>query len=285
MNALALALALLAVAPGADPLPGDTGPVDSLVYTFGRNGGAGTAPAAFGGGSLRIAKDGKVSYHYSSDPFTGSGGRVVQQEWTLTKDELKELFAKMVADGLLEGTDSRSSLGGVQVTSGRWRTGIAADTVPTKALQHLRPLLTRADPRLWPEVAPAPRAAQPKAGTLTQFNYHFATKADGDFVLMYVGRDGEVSYQRYDHPTPNNTKTRVQTRWTIPAADAAAILDALAAGGVLTAEDVGPGKFPVHRVEAQVGRWFALFYLPERPEVVTKHLLPLMRKADPEFWK
>lgn len=273
-----IALVLIAVAPGADPLPDNKMPIDSLTYTFGGGGLLGA------GGSLKIGSDGKVRYSYISAPHTGSGGIVVEKEWELTKDEMKELFAKLVSDGLLDGAEAVGGIwasGGAQVTSGRWRTTVA---VSDKALERLRPLLAKAHPAKWVAKAPAPREAKPNPSGLKQFNYWFAPKAEGDNALLYLGRDGDVSYQRYSN-TGKVTTTHVQTAWKIPAADAATILDAIAAGGVLALEDVGGGKFPVHRVEAQVGRWYTLFYVKELPETDRKLLLPLLKKADPEFWK
>lgn len=139
----AVALALLAL--GADPLPDHKTPIDSLTYAFGGGGFLGA------GGSLRIGTDGKVRYSYISAPHTGSGGIVVQKDWELTKDEMKELFTKLVADGLLDGEEAKGGLlDGIQVTSGRWRTTVAAD----KGMKHLHPLLAKAHAAMWAEKAP-----------------------------------------------------------------------------------------------------------------------------------
>jgi hypothetical protein len=278
----AVALALLAGTLAAEPLPDNKTPIDSLTYTFGGGG------LFSGGGSLTISADGKVKYFYSSAPHTNSGGRVVQQSWELTKEERTALFRKLVDDGLLEAEEGANFLDGIRVTHGRWRTTIAGDKVPDKAMAHLRPLLSKADPVMWGEKKPAP-AKEPaaKPGTLRQFNYYFAPKAEGDHILLYVGRGGEVSYQRYGPVAgaPGTTKTHVQTSWKIPRADAEAVLDALVADGALDLETAEQDRFPVHRVEAQVGRWTTTFYTKPLPEKLTKQLLPLLKKADAEFWK
>ena len=89
-----------------------------------------------------------MKYSYASDPHTGSGGFVVQKDWELTKDEVKELFAKLVADGLLDAAPGGSVFfDGIQLTSGRWRTGMKAEKVPPKAMAHLRELMAKAQPR------------------------------------------------------------------------------------------------------------------------------------------
>ena len=76
------------------------------------------------GSGVLVSADGKVSYRHSTAPFTGRGGLVTQKSWELTKDELKDLFRKLVADGLLEADDSGGPGPGdaIGVTSGRWWT-------------------------------------------------------------------------------------------------------------------------------------------------------------------
>ncbi|MBM3980167.1 MAG: hypothetical protein FJ304_07750 [Planctomycetes bacterium] len=288
----ALVLALLGLAP--NPVPDNKTTIDSFSFSFGapdKHGGKfdtlalGGAPALGAGGSLTVAKDGKVTYTYSSAPFTGSGGRVVKKEWALSKDELKALFAKLVADGLLDGDANPDAHSGIRVTSGRWYAYI--EQVPEKAMAHIKVLLVKADPVLWEEKKPAPKPPAPKPGVLRQFNYYFAPKADGDHALLYVGRTGEVSYQRYG-PTPGvpqSTTTHVQTSWKIEPADAERLLDALAAGGALDLEIAEREKFPIHRVEAQVGRWNTTHYTKPLPDPLLKLLLPLLKKADAGYWK
>lgn len=284
----ALGGAVLAGALGIQPLPGTRAPIDSLSYTFG------TAGADGAGGRLHIANDGKVSYSHSTAPFTGSGGRVTKKSWELAPAERDELFARLVADGLLEGGEHGLMWGDLQVTSGRWRASLKAQKVPATAMRHLRPLLEKAHPALWAEKEPAPdpRKPAPKGakpvppvGALWQFNYYFAPKAEGDHVLLYLGRGGEVSYQRYAQTSPGATKTHVQTTWTIPAKEAEALLSALAAGGVCDLEVVPRDTFPVHRVEVGTGPWWSTFYTKPLPDRFKALLLPLLRKADPEFWK
>ena len=270
-------LIFLAGTLAANPLPDNKTPIDSLTYTFGIGGGT------FGaGGRLTISPDGKVSYYFSSDPFTGSGGRVVNKSWELTKEERTELFRKLVADGLLEAEEGGTVLSGIRVTSGRWRATLDPDKVPEKAMAHLRPLLGKADPVLWPEKkkeeAKAP-AAPP--GKLATFIYYFVPKKEGDYATLVVSRDGKVRYAR----RPPNAAKPIQEEWTIPAKDAEALLDALVADGLLDLEDVGRDKFPNHGIDVQVGRWRTSFGVKELPEKFKKPLLPLLKKADADFWK
>lgn len=285
----ALGGAVLAGALGIRPLPGARAPIDSLSFSFG------TAGAFDAGGSLHIAKDGKVRYHHSTAPHTGSGGRVTEKSWELAPAERDELFTRLVADGLMDGGEPGLLWGDLQVTSGRWRASLKAQKVPAKALRHLLPLLEKAHPGLWAEKEPLPPAkpvakAQPEKpapppGALWQFNYYFAPKAEGDHVLLYLGRGGEVSYQRYGQVPPVATKTHVQTTWTIPAREAEALLGALAAGGVCDLEVVPRDAFPVHRVEVGTGPWWSTFHTKPLPDKFKALILPLMRKADAEFWK
>ena len=71
----------------------------------------------------------------------------------------------------------------------------------------------------------------------------------------------------------------------LPKCDAAALLDALAAGGLFGLEDTGGPKIPTHAIEAQAGPWRRVFYPKELPDAVMKHVHPLLEKADPELWK
>ena len=103
-----VAFVLLMAAPGADPLPDNKVPIDSLAYRFG--------DGVFGArGTLSIGRDGKVAYSHATAPHTGSGGQITTKEWELTRDEMKELFAKVVAAGLPSGDELN---GGIWATGG-----------------------------------------------------------------------------------------------------------------------------------------------------------------------
>ncbi len=284
----AITLALLALA--ANPLPDNKIPIDSLSYSFSSGGGNGDRVGRLFGpaGHLSISKDGKVGYSHQTAPDTGSGGIVTQKSWELTKDELKELFAKLVADGFLdaEGPAGAALPGEMRVTSGRWHATLPAQRVPNKAFAHLRPLLAKAHPVLWGEKPAVKEPPVPKPGVLNSFGYYHAPKLNGDQITLYVMRDGKVSYRRYGHPNgPNAGKTFADERWTIPAKDAETLLDALATDGLLDLEEAKADQFPLHRAEAQVGRWQTTFYAKAWPEKIAKHIRPLLRKADAEFWK
>jgi hypothetical protein len=133
---------------------------------------------------------------------------------------------------------------------------------------------------MWPEKkkeeAKAPAA---KPSQLMYLHYHFAPKKDGDTTLI-LSRDGKVRYVRQPP-----TEKRIEAEWTIPAKDAEALLDALVADGLFDLEDIGRDKFPSHMIDAQVGRWSTNFHVKELPEKLLKHLQPLLKKADAEFWK
>ena len=271
-----IVVALLAALPATNPLP-DGKTIDTLTYTFG---GGGLLCA---GGSLTIAADGKVRYYFCSAPFTGSGGRVVQKSWEMSKGERKKLFRKLVNGGLLETPGEGNFFNGIRVTSGRWWTHLAADKVPEKAMRHLRPLLAKVDPDRWNKKSVAKPAAA-ETPKLTLLRYTFTPKADVWEVILLIRRNGEVTYERHTHPTSRvGRKVFVNKNWTIPAKDAAALLDALVADGLFApaAGKVDPGYY----VEAQAGRWTASFQPGKPSEKLMKHFLPLLIKADAEFWK
>jgi hypothetical protein len=265
-------VAVLAGALAADPLPDNKAPIDTLTYSFEVGG-------VFGpGGSLTISADGKVTYFYSSAPSTNSGGTVVSTSWELTKDERTKLFGQLVADGLLELDEGGPAAAHIAVARGRWRTTLAADKVPEKVMQNLRPLLARAHPALWKE-KPVAGKAPPKEGVPVHVIYHFRARENSDQTSLRVFRTGKVIYTRH----PPNAKS-VETEWTIPVKDAEALLDGLVADGLFDLKAVN-GQFPSHVIEGQVGRWSTAFGVKELPEKVGGRLLPLLRKADPEFWK
>lgn len=272
----ALLAAALAAPPG--PMPDNTS-IDSLTFTF----SSGPLQA---GGFFIIHADGKVSYSHQTAPYTGSGGIVTQKTWTLTKDERTELFRNLVAAGLLDIPDAKKPQmnNTFTVTSGRWQFTIHADPIPEKVMAHLRPLLAKAHPVLWTE-KPPPKA-EPEKPKLTQFQYAFTPKAEGEAAVFAVRRDGTVTYKRNTHPnSPDGPKELVKEEWKIPAKDAEALLDALVADGLFDLEDTLGGKFPNHRIIAHSGRWYTTFYPKAMPEKLMKHLLPLMKKADAEYWK
>lgn len=275
---LAAALAVLAAmhAP-PNPLPDGT-TIDALTYSF--SDGAGGPFGA--GGALSVAADGNVRYYSSSAPWTGSGGRVVKKDWELSNDERAELFRKLVDDGLLDTPGEGGVFNGIRVGSGRWWTNVAADKVPEKAMRHLRPLLTKADPVRWPKKDEAKPAAE--APKLTLLRYTLTPNADGREAVLLIQRDGSVSYTRHTHPTaPGGRKVLMNESWKLVAKDAAALLDALVTDGLLApvTGKIDPGYF----VEAHAGRWTTTFKPGKPSDAVMKHIRPLLRKADAEFWK
>lgn len=271
---LAFLAATLAAPPASLP---DGKSFDALTYAFGGWGAFGPM------GRLSIATDGKVTYSSSSAPHTGSGGVVVNKEWALTKEEKVELFAKLVEAGLLElGADRGAPHGhGFWVSSGKWVLPLNGAKVPDKVLAVLRPLLTKADPDMWGE-----KPAKPEPVGLKSVGYTFAPKAKGELVSLNVYRSGLVQYRRVAAPdAPDGRYYAVEKDWKQTAKEAEALLDALVADGLFDLEDTKGGTYPQHKIIGSVGRWNATFYPKELPEKVSKHLLPLLKKADAEFWK
>jgi hypothetical protein len=273
---LALLAAALAAPPG--PLPNGKS-FDALTYSFG-NGVLGPT------GSLSIAADGKASYFYSSAPHTGSGGRVVKKEWTLTKEEKAELFRKLVEAGLLDLPEGHGVpfSPGIAVSSGKWRTTLGGH-IPDKVMAQLRPVLAKADPGMWAE-EPAAKPAKSEPVKLKSVSYTFTPKADGESASLYLQPGGVVLYRRQAaRNAPAGPFFVVEKEWKLPAKEMEALFDALTTDGLFDLDDTGGGKFPSHQVEAQAGRWQTRFHPKELPEKVRKHLLPLLQKADAEFWK
>ncbi len=274
-----LATIFLLAAPPADPLP-DGKTIDSLSFAF-------TGEGPFGPtGHLSITAGGQVMYSHATAPATGSGGEITQAKWEIPKTEAAALLRKLVADGLLTLLESKTKpLPGpflFTVTSGRWQMSLAAEPVPEKILAHLRPYLEKAHPALWkPETPP-----QDEKPAFTYVRYSFTEKLDSPEATLTVARDGKVTYTRKTHPTtPGGQKVLVDESWTIPAKDAAAILDGLIAGGLFELSDTRGGKFPNHYVEARAGRWKTALFPKEMSDPVMKHLRPLLEKADPATWK
>jgi len=146
-----------------------------------------------------------------------------------------------------------------------------------------------------------------------RFRYTFAQGPGGHTVELAVARDGTVTYKRATDPRliDEQPKVVVKDEWKIPAKDAVALLDALTADGFFELKDArvwekllkperdGPRPAldppkqkerqplirPYYALGAEAGRWHTDFTLWEMPEKVQKHFLPLLKKADAEFWK
>jgi hypothetical protein len=273
-----LAVALLLAAPPANPLP-DGKAIDTLTFTF-------SSGTPFGpGGSFTLTADGKVSYSHQTAPHTGSGGHVTSKNWDVPKAEAAAVLAKLLEDGLLdlpEGSAKFAGGGAFHVTTGRWQAAVQAHPVPEKILAHLRPYLEKAHPGMWKKPEPV-KDAKP---VLTHLRYSFTEKVEGPEATLTVARDGRVTYSRKTHPAaPGGVKVLADSGWAIPAADAAKLLDALAADGLFDVETTGGQKFPHHYVQATAGRWKATLFPKEMPDAVMKHLRPLLEKGEPELWK
>jgi hypothetical protein len=268
-------VAVLAGALAADPLPDNKAPIDSLYYSF-------TLGGVFGpGGSLKISADNEVSYFYSSAPHTGSGGTVVSKNWELTKEERMKLFTKLVDDGLLELAPGGPATSSIRVTRGRWRMTVTADKLPERVMRHLRPLLVKAHPGAWAVKEAAVKEPPAKPSVLAYVIYHFRAKENGDQTALRLFRTGKVLYSRQ----PSGGAKPIQVEWTVPAKDAEALLDGLVADGLFDLKDAGDGAFPSHMIEGSAGRWSTSFHVKDLPESASGRLLPLLRKADAEFWK
>jgi hypothetical protein len=272
---LPFTLALLLAAPPSNPLP-DGKTIDTFRYSFSNNEPLGPA------GQLSISAEGKVEYFHATAPATGSGGIITNASWEIPKTEATELFRKLVADGLLTLPEPNAHQlqgpNGFTVTSGRWCMSVNADPIPDKLLGHLRAYLEKAHPLLWKPVL----AAQPKDGkpNLTQIRYAFTEKVNGPEIALLVTRDGKVTFSRTTPPTAPGGQKTLSESWTIPAKDAAAMLDALVTDGLFDLADTAGQQFPNHLIEATAGRWQQAFSPKEMPDSVMKHLKPLLEKSE-----
>ncbi|MCI0699479.1 MAG: hypothetical protein L0241_00140, partial [Planctomycetia bacterium] len=197
MIGITAALALAIAAP--PPLP-DGKSIDALSFHF-SSGIPGLSPS----GVLNITADGKVNYSHQTAPSTGSGGKVTQKKWELTKAEVAELFRKLVADGLLDIPEAAGKHAANEFTvySGRWQLALPTEKVPEKVLAHLRPLLVKAHPALWEK----PVMEKPK---LTHLQYSFTPKAEGEESTITIDRAGNITYKRRTHPAkPGGSKVLV----------------------------------------------------------------------------
>lgn len=274
MTAAALAV-LAGMFPPSSP-PGGR-PVDYVVYGF-------ADPDRYARAvSLRVERGGRVTYTYSANMDVGYVPPPVKKEWTIGADEAKALIDHLVADGLLDLSDGTGrGHAHFAAGSGRWSVGISPDAAPDRLTARLRPLLATADPERWGGKAVKPPAgARPEVARMT---YTFVTAPAGQAVTLEVTRGGAVGYRR--DTVPPARKPVVSAEQTIPAADTAALLDALAADGLFDADAAADGgRYPNHLVQAAAGRWRLHYYPKELPEKAAKRLLPLLQKADPEFWK
>jgi hypothetical protein len=259
------------------PLPDHATPIDSLTYSFS------LPTATLAGGGLTISAGGKVRYHHSTHPQTGSGGHVADKTWELTKGEVAELFRKVVADGLLDAKGDGTLLWDVvRVTSGRWYATVPAAGVPEKAMAHLKPylLVVPGSPAVKKDAPQAEDKSPAKPGVLTHFAYTF-TPRDSEYAYLMFQRDGTAVYR---HHVPGADTT--EKKWTIPAKEAEALLDALAADGLYSLPaGRNRDRLPTHTVEGHAGVWRTLSWANDRPRPIEKHVVPMLRKNDPEFWK
>jgi len=273
---LALLAATFVASPGALP---DGKTLDALSYTFG---GGPFGPS----GTLSIAADGKVSYNFSSAPSTGSGGRVVKMEWAFTKEQKAELFGKLVEAGLLEmpGGPSVPFSNGFVVSSGKWRLSLSSVKVPDKVMALLRPLLAKAHPELWAE-NPEPKPSKPERLKLSSLGYTYTPKANGEIVSLHLQPNDTVRYTRRCVPNaPAGPLYVVEKDWKLTTKEMETLFESLVSDGLCELEDSG-GGYPKHSFSAYAGRWSATFNPKELPDKVSSHLLPLLKKADAEFWK
>ena len=297
MNAVALTLLAGALAAPPGPFP-DGKTIDSFTLHFGAFGNVG------GGGTLNVSGDGKVTYEHETappwappviSPFSGNPlpvfrrGTITEKEWKITKEQAAELFRKLVADGLLDLPAQLPKFKPVdfypqytfEAKSGKWSQFCSAETVPDKLMAHLRPLLTKAHPELWAE-KPDDRAPS-KPGELSSVTYTRWPNADfRDYATLCVRRDGKVTYTR-DAAVGDAPKTSVGLSWVISAKDAAALLDALVADGLLDLKDTEQGERDT--ILAFSGRWEVRFRTRGLPDALSERLLPLLKKADTKFWK
>jgi hypothetical protein len=272
------ALLILAAAQPAKPVPlPDAKAIDSVTFAIG---GEIFPPT----GHLTVTAAGKVTYRDQPALYTtSSGGNVHTAEWEIPKDEAAKLLAGLVADGLLDlpGRVTHAKDTRFTVASGKWKMYLAANPVPEKLMARLQPLLEKADPHRW-KPRPAPAPAKP---AVTHFEFT-RTLPDGQQVTFGFWRPGGGSYvRRRPAGDPQGAGAVATGPLSIDKDEAAKLLDALAADGVLDLKDAPPGTAAAYHVQVFSGRWTIETRPAELPDAVMKHLRPVLEKADPEVWK
>lgn len=113
----------------------------------------GYQPTFLGGTTyLRLNRSGAVTYSYSSHPHTGSGGRIVNEDWTLAEDEAQRALAALVAAGLFElgmGGEGAFPAHRFTLTLEGGQERVQPAELPAPVWEVLRPLLAHADPERW----------------------------------------------------------------------------------------------------------------------------------------
>ena len=276
MTPAALVLLAAALAAPPDPLP-DGKTIDSFTFAVG---GGVFRPT----GALTVTADGKIKYYDQPGIWTtSSGGPVHKAEWEITKDEAAKLFTGLIADGLLDlpSTVRSTDTTRFTVAHGRWRLYLRADPVPEKLMARLQPLLEKADPNMWKKGKPV--AAEKPAVTMFEFTF---TTDKGHEVVFGLWRNGNVVYTRRPPASTPGGASPVASDFTpIDSAEAAKLLDALAAAGALDIADATGAAIPKYHVQVFAGRWTIEARPVELPDAVMKHLRPMLEKADPTVWK
>ena len=111
------------------------------------------APELLGSATyLGLNRSGYVSYSFSSEPHTGSGGETAVKQWNIPPEEasklLDALVEKRILDLTLEGQTKYPS-NAFRLSADGWNKVVIPKVVPDEIWQLWLPLLIEADPYRW----------------------------------------------------------------------------------------------------------------------------------------
>lgn len=103
----------------------------------------------------------------------------------------------------------------------------------------------------------------------------------GPQASLSVTRAGKVRYSFESRPGTGSGGKTVVKAWDVPPAEAAELLDALVADGLLHAESVP--RFTAHHYKVWYGRWQLTSTPATMPPGVLTRLLPYVETAHPDW--
>jgi hypothetical protein len=125
------------------------------------------SPKVLGSGtSLGLNRSGYVSYSYSSQPHTGSGGNIVVKEWRIPEQEAAQILDALVNAGILElgiGMDGGIKMPSHVLTfsSKGWQKVIRPTRLPDAVWKQMLSLMVHAHPEMWKKDTQQDAAGQP----------------------------------------------------------------------------------------------------------------------------
>lgn len=230
-----LAVAAFSAGAGAADVKPPSVPPDTFGYDFSN------VPNTSGQFKLSITKAGNVSYTHNENRIDGFN---TTKTFAIPEKDATELLSGLIEDGLLDlKVDENAGSAGdfnpgprhfIHVTRGNWTLRIVTKEVPQKILNRLLPVLMKADPTIFKvaeaEVVKNP-ASVPDGKSIDSFRTTF--DSIGTIRILTVSRDGGISYLNITRPFIGRADTpNVSKYWTIPAKEAAALLDGLVEDGL-----------------------------------------------------